>query len=91
MINIVTDTYEIYEGQGNLKILSKDWYLSSRLQEITSHYPKGTTFNAGDEPVFYFNISQLEAVVGVLANNPNQRSALLSTIQQQRTVSDISK
>jgi hypothetical protein len=88
MVNIITDTYEIFEGQGKLKIVTNDWYLASRLQEVTKYYPEGTAFTNGEEPVFHFSMDKLTKVVDVLSSNSNQRSALLSTIKQQRALFD---
>jgi hypothetical protein len=48
------------------RALSKDKWLSSRLNTVLKVYPKGTRFLDSDEPVFPFTESQLPRVLKVL-------------------------
>ena len=88
MIDITTTKFDIYQGQGKIKIVTKDWYLTARVQQLTKHYPEDTVFAKDDEPVFHFNESLLAAVLDAICSSSNQRNALLSTINLQRSNSD---
>lgn len=88
MIDISNTRFDIYEGQGKIKIVTKDWYLTARLQQVTKHYPIGTVFAKDDEPVFHFDYMLLGLVLDTICTSSNQRNALLSTINQQRTILD---
>lgn len=89
MINITAGNYDIYEGQGILKVVVKnDWFLCSNMQHLTNYYPEGTTFTNSDEPVFHVESSLIDKAVDILVRGSNQRRTLLSAIKQQGTIFD---
>lgn len=49
-------------GNNKYGIVARNVKIMKFLNRITKHYPKWTKFVEGDEPIFYFNGSQIESI-----------------------------